>query len=248
MKHLTRLIIWFLILFAVLPSAVGAAIGYAKGWPSNWRTASWASSGVLPKAMAQRDAEVVILSARTGRWKGIFAEHMAIVIKPRNAVGWTRYEVVGWGAPVRQDAFAPDAMWYGNYPRIIYDLKGPEAEKLIPRIEAAIASYPHSRRGSYTVWPGPNSNTFVAWIVRNTEGFEAELPPTAVGKDWLGYAGVARAPSDTGYTASIAGIIGGTAALEEGLELHFLGSTIGLDVNDLAIKLPALGKLSLINP
>jgi hypothetical protein len=36
-----------------------------------------------------------------------------------------------------------------------------------------------------------------------------------------------------------------TIALEEGLELHILGSTAGIDVNDLALKLPALGKLSL---
>ena len=67
----------------------------------------------------------------------------------------------------------------------------------------------------------------------------------AVGKDWLGDGFVtAPAPSKTGYTASVSGLIGGTLAWEEGVELHLLGSTIGLDVNDLAIKLPALGKLS----
>lgn len=84
-------------------------------------------------------------------------------------------------------------------------------------------------------------------MVRNTEGFHAELPPVAVGKDWLGMAGVAPAPSKTGYSLSIAGLIGGTLAWEEGAELHLLGSTIGLDPNDLAIKLPALGKLSLLD-
>jgi hypothetical protein len=244
MKRTARLFLWFLVIFAILPSAVGAAIGFTRGWPSNWRAASWASAGVLPKAIEQREAEVVILSARTGRWKGIFAEHMAIVVKPKNAVGWTRYEVVGWGEPVRQDAFVPDAMWYGNTPRIIFDVKGPKAEALIPEIEKAVANYPHSQRGSYTVWPGPNSNTFVAWIVRNTDGFAVELPPEAVGKDWLGTFGVAAAPSKTGYTVSLAGLLGGTLAWDEGAELHFLGSTIGIDVNDLAIKLPALGKLS----
>lgn len=60
-------------------------------------------------------------------------------------------------------------------------------------------------------------------------------------------AGVAPAPSKTGYSLSIAGLIGGTLAWEEGAELHLLGSTIGLDPNDLAIKLPALGKLSLLD-
>jgi hypothetical protein len=42
---------------------------------------------------------------------------------------------------------------------------------------------------------------------------------------------------------SIAGVLGATLAWEEGVELHLLGSTIGIDVNDVAIKLPAFGKL-----
>jgi hypothetical protein len=245
MRRATRFFCYFLLFCIILPCAIGAGIGYAKGWPANWRAASWQSAGILPAPASQREAQVVILSARTGKWKGIFAEHMAVLLKPRSAVGWTRYEVVGWGDPISKDGFVPDARWYGNTPRIIYSLQGADAEALIPRIEATIARYPYHQRGSYTVWPGPNSNTFVSWIVRNTEGFDGELPPAAVGKDWLGPAiGFDRAPSNTGYSVSLAGLIGATLAWEEGAELHLLGSTIGLDWNDLAIKLPALGKLS----
>jgi hypothetical protein len=40
-------------------------------------------------------------------------------------------------------------------------------------------------------------------------------------------------------------VIGATLAWEEGAELHLLGSTVGFDWNDLAIKLPGLGKVSL---
>jgi hypothetical protein len=221
------------------------ALGYAKGWPTSWRAANWGSSGLLPAANTVQSARVMLLSTRTGRWKGIFAEHMSIALKPEGADQWTRYDVVGWGNPVRRDAYVADAYWYGNAPRVIFKLEGDSAAALIPRIEASIRQYPNGRRGSYTVWPGPNSNTFVSWVVRHTEGFQAELPPVAVGKDWLGWIGGAPAPSKTGFTASIAGLIGGTLALEEGAELHLLGSTIGLDPNDLAIKLPALGKLSL---
>jgi Protein of unknown function (DUF3750) len=237
---------WFTLLFVLAPSAIGAGLGYAKGWPTSWRSANWDSSGLLAKAVAEPSATVMILSTRTGNWKSIFAEHMSIVFKRENAAQWTRYDVVGWGNPVRKDAYAADAYWYGNTPRVVYRLQGPQAAALIPAIEQSIARYPHQQRNSYTVWPGPNSNTFVGWVVRNTNGFDAELPPVAVGKDWLGWAGVAQAPSKTGYSFALAGVIGGTLALEEGLELHLLGSTIGLDVNDLAIKLPALGKLSLL--
>ena len=244
LKYLT----WFLALTVLMPISVGAALGYAKGWPENWKVASWASSGLLPEATASKPATVIILASRTGRWKSIFAEHMSIVLKPEGATNWTRYDVVGWGMPVRKDAYVADALWYGNAPRVIYRLQGDKAASLIPDIEEQIAAYPYSNKGSYTVWPGPNSNTFVSWVVRHTSGFDAELPPVAVGKDWLGPGfQTAPAPSKSGYSLAWGGLLGVTLALEEGVELHLLGETIGLDPNDLAIKLPALGKLSLLS-
>jgi Protein of unknown function (DUF3750) len=247
-KTAFKFLAWFLALTVILPISVATAMGYAKGWPQNWRTASWASSGLFPEAAAVKPATVIIISSRTGRWKSIFAEHMSIILKPEGASRWTRYDVVGWGNPVRKDAYAADALWYGNAPRVIYRLEGEPAATLIPQVEKQIAAYPFSNRGSYTVWPGPNSNTFVSWVVRHTNGFDAELPPVAVGKDWLGPGlHASAAPSKTGYSFAWGGFIGGTLALEEGLELHLLGETIGLDPNDLAIKLPALGKLSLLS-
>ena len=246
MKQMRRITYWFFLLAVVLPILAGAVKSYAKGWPANWEVADWSSSGVLPEAPTVQPATVIILASRTGRWKSIFAEHMSIVLKPTQAAHWTRYDVVGWGNPVRRDAFAPDAFWYGNVPRVIYRLEGEEAAQLIPKIEASMAAYPYQTRGTYRVWPGPNSNTFVSWVVRHTPGLNTELPPVAVGKDWLGWFGTAPAPSKTGYSFSVAGLIGGTLAWEEGAELHLLGSTIGIDPNDLAIKLPALGKLSML--
>ena len=35
----------------------------------------------------------------------------------------------------------------------------------VARVEAAVASYPYP--ASYRTWPGPNSNTFTAWVGRN---------------------------------------------------------------------------------
>lgn len=249
---MTRLCLrWFtrFLMFAVfLPIGVGTAIGYAKGWPEDWRAANWSSSGLLPKAESLPEPRVYVLAARTGRWKSIFAEHMAIVLKAEGATRWTRYDVVGWGNPVRRDAFAADAWWYGNRPYVVASFSGAEATALIPRIENSIARYPNSSRGSYVVWPGPNSNSFVAWVVRHTEGFAMELPAAAVGKDYLGSGmGFGPAASGTGLVVSAWGVLGFTAALEEGIELNLLGAAIGIDPGDLAIKLPALGKLSLFD-
>ena len=248
MRRLGRLLFKFLMVAVLLPVLVGAFQAYAHGWPSSWRTANWASSGLLPDAAAIPGPRVIILAARTGNWKSIFAEHMAIVLKPEGAVEWTRYDVVGWGKPVRRNAYVADAMWFGNRPYVVKDISGEAAGSLISRIEASIAAYPYSGRGTYAVWPGPNSNSFVAWVVRNTEGFEAELPPTAVGKDFLGPGfGLASAASRTGYVVSLYGTLGITLALREGFEINFFGSSVGIDPEELAIKLPSLGKLSLLD-
>jgi hypothetical protein len=246
-----RIFDWFslyLALAIVLPLGAGAALSYSRGWAENWRSADWGSSGLLAEAADVPKAQVLILAARTGCWRAIFAEHMSLVLKPAGAAEWTRYDVVGWGSPVRRNAYAADAFWFGNRPYVVTEISGEAAEKLIPEIENAIARYPHSTRGTYTVWPGPNSNSFVAWVVRNTDGFTAELPPVAIGKDYLedGFA-IARAASGTGLVISAWGIFGMTAAIEEGLELNVLGTAIGIDPLDLAIKLPSLGKLSLFD-
>ena len=248
MRRLLRIFSWFVLAAIVVPTMAGAVLAYGRGWPEGWRSANWSSAGLLPEAETVPDARVLILAARTGRWKSIFAEHMALVLKPSGADHWTRYDVVGWGNPVRRDAYPADAYWYGNRPYIVYSLSGAEAEKLIPRIEKSIARYPYQARGSYAVWPGPNSNSFVAWVVRHTDGFNAELPPVAIGKDYLGPGlSFARAASGTGYALSLGGYFGLTVAIKEGIELQIFGTTIGADPGDLAIMLPSLGKLSLFD-
>jgi hypothetical protein len=242
-----RLAFRFILLAIILPVMAGTALSLSRGWAESWRTAEWGSSRLLPEAADVPDPRVMILAARTGRWKSIFAEHMSIVLKAQGANEWTRYDVVGWGTPVRRNGWAADAFWYGNRPYIVAEISGAEAKALIPRVEAAIAAYPYAARGDYTVWPGPNSNSFVAWVVRNTDGFSAELPPVAVGKDYLGEGlRMARAASGSGVVFSAGGFLGLTLAWEEGLEINLLGTAIGIDPNDLAVKLPSLGKLSLL--
>ena len=98
-----------------------------------------------------------------------------------------------------------------------------------------------------TIWPGPNSNTFVAHVVRQVPELQVELPAKAIGKDFLG-SGLqfASTPSNTGWQISLGGYLGLALALEEGLEIHFLGATLGIDPLDLAIKLPSFGRLALL--
>ncbi len=187
-----------------------------------------------------------MLAGRTGRWKGIFAHHSWIVVKAKGAASYTRYDVVGWGRALRVNSYAADAWWFGNRPEILLTLKGAEAEAALPAIEKAIAAYPHAGAGTYVIWPGPNSNTFVASIARDVPRLASALLPTAMGKDfagWPAYAG--RAPSGTGVQVSVGGLIGATVARVEGLELNVLGLVTGFDVLRPALKLPGWGRVEL---
>src|SRR5207237_6004280 len=137
-----------------------------EGRAQSWHDADWSSIGSLPPAASHPEARVLVMSARTGRWKGIFATHCWIVLKPEDARAWSRYDVVGWGNPVRTNGWAPDGLWYGNKPTVLVDITGAQAAALIPRIEDAVKGYQFANAGDYRIWPGPNSNTFVATVQR----------------------------------------------------------------------------------
>ncbi len=235
-----------LCLLFLLPLLVSAGLTVAAR-ADHWSRARWDSSGQAPDPAATPDAVVQVYAARTWGWKGAFAVHSWIVIKPDGAASYDRYEVVGWGvsrggSSVRRNLRPPDGRWAGNEPMLLAELRGPAAAAAIPRIEDAIARYPYP--SSYVTWPGPNSNTFVAWVVREVPELRVTLPSTAIGKDFLpGGQLAAWAPSGTGFQLSFAGIIGLTVAVEEGLELNLLGLVVGVDPKGLAIKLPGLGRL-----
>src|SRR6185312_4682164 len=112
-----------------------------------------------------------------GAWKGVFAVHSWIVIKREGAARWTRYDVVGWGAPVRTNGWPVDGRWYSTVPTAIVDVSGAQAEALITRIEAAVKDYAYAKSGDYRVWPGPNSNSFVAAVLRAVPELRVALPP-----------------------------------------------------------------------
>ena len=212
----------------------------------DWRNASQEPVGLAPDAAATPEAVVQVYGARTWGWRGSFGVHTWVAVKPANAAAYTVYEVIGWrlrwaDSVLAIHARAPDARWFGNEPELYADKRGEEAEKLIPRIDAAARSYPYARE--YTAWPGPNSNTFVAWITRAVPELGVDLPPTAIGKDYLGAEIFSSAPSGRGLQFSIGGMLGLTLSGVEGLELNLLGLTFGINPFDPALKLPLLGRL-----
>jgi hypothetical protein len=213
---------------------------------SDWRTASREPVGLAPDPAAHPEAVIQVYAARTVGWRGVFGVHSWVAVKPARAGDYTVYEVIGW--KLRWDDTAvsirsrePDGRWFGNEPELLADKRGAAAEALISRIDKAAKSYPYAQE--YSAWPGPNSNTFTAWITRAVPELRVDLPPTAIGKDYLGSSVIASAPSGSGIQLSVVGVLGVTASTVEGLELNLLGLTFGLDPWPPAIKLPLLGRL-----
>jgi hypothetical protein len=240
--HRKLIMLLFLVLF-LLPVAARAALVAYEGGPRSWRDADWSSTGSLPSPTSEPAARVLVFSGRTGGWKGAVAVHSWIVLKRENAARWTRYDVVGWGNPVRVNGWAADGKWYGDMPTVIADIKGAEASALIPKIEAAIKDYQYANAGDYRIWPGPNSNTFVATVLRAVPEIGVMLPPNAIGRDFRAkpYAGVSD--SGTGIEASLWGVLGIKLGWVEGIELNVAGLVAGIDLRHPALKIPGFGRI-----
>ena len=170
--------------------------------------------------------------------------HTWIVTKAEGVGRYNRYDKVGWGSPVRTNAYAPDARWYSNEPQILKKIRGPVAESLIPKIEKAIADYPFANRGGYRIWPGPNSNSFVAHVLREVPELGVILPSNAVGRDYIaGNRWFHKSAAGGDFELSLSGYAGIAAGYQRGLELNFLGLVTGIDIAHPAIKLPGFGRL-----
>lgn len=202
------------------------------------------ADGLAPDPVKTREAVVQVYGARTLGVKGLFGVHTWVAVKPSDTTTWTVYEVIGWRLRWSNSAVVirerqPDAPWFGSPVELYADKRGPGVDALIKRIDQAARNYPYAK--TYTVWPGPNSNTFVAWIARAVPELEVDLPATAVGKDFIGASLVARAPSGSGYQLSLGGVLGIAASRIDGLEINLLGLNFG--VSGSGVKLPLVGRI-----
>jgi len=210
----------------------------------DWRTASREPTGIAPDPKLVREPIVQVYGARAVGAKGYFGVHTWVAVKPTGAPEWTVYEVIGWRLRYGDTAVvvrhrAPDGRWFGAAPELYAERRGAGVDELIKRIDMAARTYPYA--AEYSVWPGPNSNTFTAWIARAVPELDLDLPPTAIGKDYLRGGVFARAPSGSGYQLSLRGLLGVAASSVEGVELNLLGLNFGLGPNGL--KLPLVGTL-----
>lgn len=153
----------------------------------NWSETTRESAGLAPTPEEYGDAVVMAFRARTWGMRGLVADHTWVATKAQNAPSYKVYEVVGWRRSSQQSVVriredVPDRHWYGAEPIVIADVRGPEARELVERVAQAAALYPYPFE--YRAFPGPNSNTFTAWISKQVPELELRLPLRAVGRSY----------------------------------------------------------------
>jgi len=155
-----------------------------------WYETSRDSAGIAPDPVDTEQAVIHVYGADTFGWRGWFAIHTWIAAKRQGESEYTVYDVVGWrggrGAPVvRIVQDIPDRFWYGEKPELLKEHVGDGVEQLIDAVDEAARTYPW--KNTYKAFPGPNSNTFTAWIASQVPKLELDLPFSAIGSGYASH-------------------------------------------------------------
>ena len=172
----------------ILAAATASGCVVMQRTTTNWWELERGPSGQAPDPATTSEPVVQVYAARTVGLRGLVAVHTWIAVKARDAKTYTRYEVIGWGVDrglpaLRVNRSGPDNYWFGDRPERLVDLRGDGVDTIVERVEAAVAEYPYP--STYRMWPGPNSNTFTAWIGQRVPELSLKLPVSAIGKNYL---------------------------------------------------------------
>ena len=154
----------------------------------DWRTASRESAGLAPDPSITNEAVLQVYGANAWGWRGWFAIHTWVAAKRTGEGSYTVYDVVGWRARRGQPVLkitrdVPDRYWFGAKPRILNEHRGAGVDELIDAVHKAAQAYPWQT--TYKAFPGPNSNTFTAWVARQVPKLELDLPLSAIGSGYV---------------------------------------------------------------
>ena len=82
---------------------------------------------------------------------------------------------------MHRDLKHPDDGVGGGPSRLAFEWEGPQALRLV-EVLGKIQTYPFCQR--YRLWPGPNSNSFAAWVLREA-GIDYALDRRGIGRNYF---------------------------------------------------------------
>ncbi|MBO1352075.1 MAG: DUF3750 domain-containing protein [Hormoscilla sp. GUM202] len=179
---------------------------------------------------------------------GLLAVHLYFVVSSGPDIPWERWEVWQWRNLFRERK-NPRQKAYGHlHVNLMHPLSGvgggpsfmvqtwsgEMAAKIIAVIHEQAENYIDRR---YWLWPGPNSNTYIARII-NYADVPASLPGTAIGKDWDGIFNF-KFSLDPFRLICQTPLLGVNISLTDDLELNILGGTLlGINFRFHELKFP----------
>jgi hypothetical protein len=177
------------------------------------------------------ETTVALLTGGLPRPMEDVARHPWFAVRHKGDTMWRTYEVRGGGEesdPFHTHPPYLDPMLHGLW-------RGAEAERAAACIERVAPGVQRDIEAHYS-FPGPNSNTFGDVVLRRCK-LSAALPATSVGKDWRGIIGAGITSERTGVQLETP-IVGIKIGLKEGIEVHLIGLSFGIDLWPPAIILP----------
>lgn len=157
--------------------------------------------------------------------------HTWFAVRKHGDPDWTLYDLDGTHE-------THDPMQHSPYlDAIVHAVwRGPDADRAAACIEANHDAIRSNVERHFWLVPGPNCNTYGDRMLRRC-GLHASLPATSIGKDWRGWIGGGVTTEGTGLQLETA-VVGIKIGLKEGVEVHVLGLSFGVDFWPPAIILP----------
>ena len=114
-----------------------------------------------------------------------FARHTWLDYRENLKAGWKRIEIMNQSSgmihrELKPDEFEELSRW-GEKVVVLGQSDGLTNPNYVSGIEKVATNYDAS---IYRAYPGPNSNTFAAHLIREVDGISATLDHNAVGKEW----------------------------------------------------------------
>jgi hypothetical protein len=172
---------------------IGVTAAMALLAASLWATSLALEPAGIGVALAPEPADhpepvIQVYGADVWGFRGKFAIHTWIATKGQDEPEYTIHQVIGWRlrrgrSVVARSSGDPARPWYGSPAVLLHEVRGPGSQQLVDRVRAAVAAYPYP--DDYKMWPGPNSNSFMAWVGLEVPELGLELPAKAIGQSWM---------------------------------------------------------------